>query len=133
MTKAFLIITGVLWLGYGIYLLIAPQELAGIAGVTATSTTGTVELRAMYGGLQAAVGVLALWAGVSAAWRTQGLTALLFLYGGMGLARLASAAVTQEFSTYVIGALCFELPSAWIAWALLRREVRPDLLRGMNR
>ena len=133
MTKAFLIITGVLWLGYGVYLLIAPQELAGIAGVAATSTTGTVELRAMYGGLQAAVGVLALWAGVSAAWRTQGLTALLFLYGGMGLVRLASAAVTHEFSTYVIGALCFELPSALIAWALLRREVRPDLLRGMNR
>lgn len=124
MTKAFLIITGVLWLGYGIYLLIAPQALAGIAGVTASSATGMVELRAMYGGLQAAVGVLALLAGVSATWRRQGLAALLFVYAGLGLTRLASAAVTHEFSSYVMGALVFELPSALIAWTLLRKESR---------
>lgn len=122
MTKAFLIITGVLWFGYGIYLVFAPQALADIAGVAATSATGTVELRSMYGGLQAAVGALALWAGLSDAWRTHGLAALLFLYSGMGLVRLASAAMSGEFSSYVIGALVFELPSALIALALLRRE-----------
>ena len=129
MTRLFLIATGVLWLAYGIYLVIAPQDLAGIAGVTATSATGVVELRAMYGGLQAAVGLLALWAGVAASWHVRGLTALLFIYAGLAVTRLVSAALAHEFSSYVIGALAFEVPSALIAWALLRRASKPPALR----
>ena len=39
-----------------------------MAGVAATNATGTVELRAMYGGLQTAIGALALLAGLSPAW-----------------------------------------------------------------
>lgn len=124
MTRIFLILTGLLWVGYGAYCLITPQALAEMAGVTATTATGTVELRAMYGGLQSAIGVLALGAGLSAAWRKQGLLALLFVYAGLGSARLASAAVTGEFSNYVIVAVAFELGSALIVWLLLRYEGR---------
>jgi hypothetical protein len=124
MTRAFLLLQGVMWLGYGIYCLLTPQALAGLAGITATSATAIVELRAMYGGLQSAIGVLALLAGSAASWRREGLVALLFVYSGLALARLASAAATGEFSSYVIGALAFEAPSALITWALLRRESR---------
>ena len=124
MTRLFLILTGLLWLGYGIYCLIMPQALAASVGVIATSATGVVELRAMYGGRQSAIGALALLAGVAAAWRKEGLVALLFAYAGVALARLMSAAIMGEFSSYVVSALAFEATSALITLALLRRDLR---------
>lgn len=95
MARIFLILTGVLFMGFGVYYMITPQVLAEMAGVTATNATGIVELRAMYGGLQIAVGVLSLLAAFSAVWQRVGLLAVLIVYAGLGLVRLASAVVAS--------------------------------------
>ena len=60
MLRLFLGFQALLFIPYGLYCLVNPAVLAGGAGVTASSITGTIELQTMYGGLQTAVGVLCL-------------------------------------------------------------------------
>ena len=55
-TRIFLLLSALLWLPYGIYCWLHPSALAEAAGVAFQSPTGSTELRAMYGGLQAALG-----------------------------------------------------------------------------
>ena len=45
---------------WGIYRLLTPSSVAVSAGIVAHSATDTTELRAVYGGLQATLGILAL-------------------------------------------------------------------------
>ena len=52
-TRIFLLLSALLWLPYGIYCWLHPSYLAEAAGVV---FQGSTELRAMYGGLQAALG-----------------------------------------------------------------------------
>ena len=58
MTRLFLAANALLWLPYGLYCFLVPEFLVEAAAVSATASTGTVELRAMYGGLQAGIGAL---------------------------------------------------------------------------
>ena len=118
--RFFLGISVLIWLPYGIYCFIDPAMLAGAGGVEATTPTGTTEIRAMYGGLQAAIGLLAAAGLVQASLRRPALIALTFLTFGLALARLVGASLDDSFSTYTVGALVFEFLSAGISswlWA----------------
>jgi hypothetical protein len=124
MARTYLILAGLIWFAYGIYMLLAPETLAVTAGLSATNTTGTIELRAMYGGLEAAVGVLALVAGLRSSMRRAGLAALAFACTGMASGRLGSALVAGEFSRYTLQGLTLEISLAVIAIWLLARDLR---------
>ena len=74
----------------------------------------------MYGGLQAAIGLLAAAGLAHASLRRPALVALTFLTFGLALARLVGASLDDSFSTYTVGALIFEILSAGISswlWA----------------
>lgn len=117
-------LSALLWLPYGLYCFFAPGALAEIAGVTSGSPTGSIELRAMYGGLQLAIGSLALAGLLQESLRRPALVALLFLCGGLFIARLAGAALEGELSAYTRMGLGFEIASAGLAgWALGRMPV----------
>jgi hypothetical protein len=58
--RIFLGLSALIWLPYGLYCLFQPGALAESAGVAFTSATGATELRATHGGLQAAIGAVAL-------------------------------------------------------------------------
>ena len=93
--------------------------MADSAGVVATGTTGTVELRAMYGGLQAAIGVLSALAIFRPALQRPALILLVCICSGLGLARLLASLMAGEFSAYNGGALVFEWGAAAVAvWVL---------------
>jgi Domain of unknown function (DUF4345) len=124
MARIFLIIAGLMWLAYGVYMLMAPGALAGTAGVGALNGTGTIELRAMYGGLEGAVGLLALWGALDPRLRRAGLAALAFTCSGLGSIRLTSALLAGEFSTYTKQGLGLEIPLSIIAIWLLVRDLR---------
>jgi hypothetical protein len=119
--KGFLTFSAVVWLPYGLYCFINPEALAETAGVTATTATGTIELRAMYGGLQAAVGSLALAGSLRDAWQRAALMGLFFVCAGLGSARLLAAVSAGELSFYTSLGLLFEWGStAAAAWLLTR-------------
>ena len=113
--RIFLGINAILWLPYGIYCLFQPSFLAEAAGVAAASTTGTIELRAMYGGVQSAIGVLCGLAVLRDDLRRPALIGLAFLTGGLFLGRVAGVFVADEVSSYTGMALGLEISLASLA------------------
>jgi hypothetical protein len=121
-SRIFLGVSALIWLPYGLFCLARPSFLETTAGVAATTATGTVELRAMYGGLQVAIGVLCALGYMSSAWRHNALATLGVLTAGLGLGRLAGVAAGGGLSPYTAAALAIELVSAVLAFALIRRN-----------
>lgn len=121
MLRLFLAASALLWLPYGLLCFVAPGFLADAAGVASTSDTGTIELRAMYGGLQAALGVLAGAALFRPGLQRPALVALAFTCAGLFMARLLGALVSLEFASYTMLGLLFELLSTAFATRLLAR------------
>ncbi|MBY0276845.1 DUF4345 family protein [Candidatus Binatia bacterium] len=120
-TRLFLAVNVLLWLPYGIYCLVAPGFLAAAAGVAATTPTGATELRAMYGGLQAAIGLLALAAVLRRDLERTALTALAFLALGLFTGRLFGAFRDGGLSGYTIGALVLESTLTVLSVRFLQR------------
>lgn len=121
LTRIFLALSAILWGLYGIYCLLVPGALHEMAGVVATTPTGTTELRAMYGGLQLAVGVLALLGALRGSLTRTALVALGTLTLGLGSARLFGLLVDGHFTAYTGMGLGLEWFTALACRALLRR------------
>jgi hypothetical protein len=119
--RIFLALSALLWLLYGLYCLLVPGSLAESAGVVATTPTGTTELRAMYGGLQAAIGLLALAGVVRGGLTRPALIAIGTLTAGLGSARLIGLLLDGGFTGYTGFGLGFEWTSALLCRWLLRR------------
>jgi hypothetical protein len=119
--RVFLGLSALLWLPYGVFCFVEPSALAGSAWVAANAPTGVVELRAMYGGLQIALGALAGMAVWRPALVRPALIALAFLCSGLFSARLLGAGLSRDLSSYTAMALGFELVSAALALWLLSR------------
>ncbi len=121
LTRIFLALNTLIWLPYGVSCFLDPSSLVEIAGVGASTPTGSTEIRAMYGGLQAAVGVWASYA----VWKPEAsaavLTGLVVFPSGLALARLSGALLDGAFSPYTLGALGLEVTLAGVAAFLLRR------------
>jgi hypothetical protein len=123
--RIFLALTALVWLPYGIFCFFQPGFLAQVAGVAATSATGTIELCAMYGGLQAGIGALALAAALRPALVGSALIASCFLFAGLAVTRLLAAIGVGELSSYTIAGLGLEWGSTVLAVWLLRRHAAP--------
>ena len=120
----FLWITGLGWLGYGAYCFFVPGTLTEFAGLVPSNTTAMTELRAMYGGLQGAIGILALIGATHTRRANAVLLALSCVYAGLGSTRTIAALLAGDSSMYSIGALSFECLSAAISIWLLRKTNR---------
>jgi hypothetical protein len=118
--RIFLALSGLIWFPYGVYCFLAPGYLADAAGVVSTTATGNVELRAMYGGLQAGIGALAFAGALRPAWMRPVLFAGCFLFGGLAVTRTLAAIDVGEFSSYTAFGLVFEWTSTALALWLLR-------------
>ncbi len=121
LARGFLAFTALVWLPYGIVCLLWPAHLADIAGVAAHTTTGSVELRAMYGGVSMAVGTLALIGALRATSMRSALTTIATVCAGIGTARLLATVAAGELSAYTAAALVLEWGSLTVASLLLRR------------
>lgn len=122
----FLGLSAGMWFLYGLYCFLAPRALLA-GGVVAATATGTAELRAMYGGLQMALGVLAIL-GLMRADMTRGaLITLGLVTAGLGSTRLLAALFGGGWSSYTAMALVIELGSATWVRSLLRRPAATAL------
>jgi hypothetical protein len=124
--KLFLGLQALLFIPYGLYCLVDPGMLSGNAGLKATSTTGTIELQTMYGGLQIAVGAMCVMGLVRKDFEFVALNALLFIFLGLAVVRVSLALMHGDFSGYTVFAMSYEaLCLLFLAWYLILRK--PDL------
>jgi hypothetical protein len=119
--KVFLGISTIAFVGYGLMCLAQPSVVADATGMQLLTGTAVVEVRAMYGGLQIAVGLLALLGLLRADLETQVLVALGLLFFGLASGRLVGIAIDADPGTYNFAAFAFEAVSAGCAMALVSR------------
>lgn len=118
--RLFLAISAAVWLPYGLYCFVDPEFLREAAEVAFTGPTGSTELRAMYGGLQMAIGVLCARGALSADWQETALRTSLMLTSGLFLARAGGVLIDGSPSAYTAMGLFFEGASSAAAAYFLR-------------
>jgi hypothetical protein len=92
--KIVLLLSGLMFLVFGIGFLIAPTWLGGKAGLIPDGPLGRVELRAFYGGMEVGLGLFLLGAAAARKQvRAMGLVAAAMLLGATALGRLVGFAV----------------------------------------
>ena len=119
-TRAYLAISVLIWAGYGLYCFFEPATLEQAAGLVLGSSVARTEVRAMYGGLQFAIGAMALAALFRPALVRPTLLSLAFLVSGLAVSRAIGAVLDGSFGQYTTGAIVFEVAVAGTAIALLR-------------
>lgn len=128
--RAFLFVSTLLWLGYGVYCFFVPGVLGEAAGVVAQTPTGTTELRAMYGGAQLGIGVLCAVALVRPHLRRAAFLMLAFVVGAIGTTRVLGALLDGSFTSYTWMGLGFEWVTLALAVWLLGRGGREAATAG---
>lgn len=123
-TRIFLGLSVLVWLGYGAYCFLFPETLTKAAGLVASTPTGLTELRAMYGGLQMGLGVIALLALLREDLVRPALFALATVSIGLFSTRLVGAVIDSGFSEYTNGALGFEFIASAVALTLFLKTER---------
>lgn len=121
--RVFLFYLAVIWIPYGLYCLFFPEILSAFAGVEATSVTALTELRAMYGGLQTAIGLSALLGFFRVVYVDKVLFAQLVVVLGLAASRLLAALMAGDWSGYTIGALVFEWST--VAFCVMAMRSQP--------
>ena len=119
--KVLLAVATLIWLGSGVYNFFNPEYLEQSLGIISTSTTGAIELRAIYGGLQPGLGALALIGLIRPAFRRHAVVALAFMCTGIAVSRGIGAMIASELSVSTAVALAFEAGVAAAAIVLLRK------------
>jgi hypothetical protein len=107
--KSFLILTAIVWVPYGVMCFLDPAALAESTGVVASTPTASTEIRAMYGGLQTAIGALALLAIFKSGLARSALVCLATLSAGLLTARLLGLAIDGGYTAYTGMAIGFEI------------------------
>ena len=125
-TRGYLVVSVLVWLGYGLYCFFAPATVEQAAGLVIGSSVARTEVRAMYGGLQIAIGVMALAALLRPALVRPTLLCLAFLVTGLAVTRALGAVMDGSFGQYTTGAIFFEVMVAGGALALLRSAPAPE-------
>jgi len=120
-TKIYLALSVLLWLPYGVYCAFVPAYLDGAAGVVGATATGTTEIRAMYGGLQASIGVLCAFALARVEHARSAILAIAFLVSGLFSVRLIGYLADGSASDYTHGVLVFECTYAIASIVMFRR------------
>lgn len=123
-----IIIAVLLWsalslLGFGVAIMVAPLDILAKADVVTSGAAAAVELRAFYGGLEVALGVLILICTWKPTRRRDGLWLTLFVFAGLGLTRGFGMLIDEVQTPFLNFALAVELATAAVAaWALRRKS-----------
>lgn len=117
---ALIFLCGLGFLGFGLWLVIAPAAALAPLGITA-SAAGLIELRAFYGGLELGLGAFLLACAFRPDWRRAGLWLTFLGNAGIGLTRIAGIALGGEFVPFFAFALVWELGFSSLAALCLWR------------
>ena len=117
-----LVLCGLGFLAFGLWLLIDPAALQKI-GIASTSKTGQVELRAFYGGMELGLGAFLMLCALRPSWHAAGLWLVLLANAGAGLTRLLAIGLAgASLGGYLGLALVWELGFTALAGLALYKQ-----------
>jgi hypothetical protein len=111
---------GLCFLGFGIAFLVDPVATLGAAGFSVGGEGAATELRAFYGGVEVALGLLLIAADLQPGARRHGLLLSLAAYGGIGAARAFGIALAGGGTPFLWFALGTEALLAALSALALR-------------
>lgn len=121
MSRAFLYLCGVLYLGYGLWVLLSPDTSLAHLGADLSVVNTMSELRGSLGGLNVAVGFFLLWSAGTSNWFLHGLWLIFLLnvgyFGGRLFALLADGMPTGLVPLVMV----MEIVLFVVAFVLARR------------
>ena len=119
-SKLIIVVTAAVYFIYGIAFTFAPESLSQIVtGSVPSSTSGLIDMRATYGGMSIAIGILLYI--LSRSEVRLGLIGVVIFLSSMALTRAYGMVVDGEANTYMYAYLALEVVVAIIAGLLLRR------------
>src|SRR5262245_4920525 len=135
LTQVFLVANSLFWLPWGFINLVWPESWSGevipnMDVYDLSSAVARTEVRAMYGGLQMAIGTFALLGAFRPRYRDAALVFFVLTLTGLALCRLGGMIVEGErtwlsFGTTIapgqynqVGLAMYELPNMIFAWIL---------------
>jgi uncharacterized protein DUF4345 len=117
----FLLLTGVVFAAIGVYTLVDPAQTLALVGLQVIEVSSRNEMRAVYGGLNLAVGLYLCAAFGNAGLRPAALTFIALITGGLVFGRLVSLVVDGMPNTAIWYFLAIEVTGCVLA-LLLRRN-----------
>jgi hypothetical protein len=121
MNRAFLYLCGVLYLGYGLWVLLSPTTSLAYLGVDLSAVNAMSDLHGSHGGLHVAVGLFLLWSAGSGDWWRYGLWLVFLLNVGYLGGRLV-ALISDGMPTGIVPlVMLMEAALVVIAFLFARR------------
>ena len=109
MSRIFLLACGILYLGFGLWVVLSPETSLAYLEISAYSTNALSDLRGSHGGLNIAVGLFFLYAAGSSQWHRTGLLAVALLNIGYFSGRLIALGAEGLPSATVIAVMMLEV------------------------
>ncbi len=123
-SRIVLFANGALFAFYGAYLLFWPANLADTLFLDSPSAVALTEFRAMYGGLELALGGLLVWWGVRTPFIWNGLMLLTVMGASLFCGRMLGLALDGSGGEYLMSAAIYEGVATLLGGIGLWREYR---------
>ncbi len=124
MAKALVWITGLFFVVYGIAFTLLPVEMAKlVVGGSPDTASGIIDMRATYGGMSIAVGVVILMLGLRPGMLSTGLLIIAVVLLGLATGRIVGIVMDGNPNTVMYAYLVAELVGGGLA-LLLRKNLK---------
>ncbi|MEJ2514438.1 MAG: DUF4345 domain-containing protein [Gammaproteobacteria bacterium] len=129
MSRAFLFLCGLLYLGFGLWVLLSPEGGLAYLQTELNHVNALSDLRGSHGGLNVAVGLFLLYSATAPDWHRYGLLLVGLLNVGYLGGRLVALLADGPPDGMVQAAMVLELVLSVVAFVLAGRT-RPQALRA---
>jgi len=119
LTTLYLALNGLLYTGLGVAYLVSPHKMASKTDFVLSSGTAEVELRAIYGGLEIALGLFMIFCAFRPSWLVFGLVLTVVIYAGFAGGRIMGIILADSFGGITWKLLLFEVAAVLLGSALL--------------
>ncbi len=116
LSRPFLLLCGLLYLGFGLAVLLAPEPAQVFAGIPPAGILNDFE--GTHGGINAALGLFLLHAAFSGPWHRPGLLLVALVNGGYLAGRLIELMIGGPLSAAVLAVMALEAALCGLALSL---------------
>ncbi|HHH29199.1 MAG TPA: DUF4345 domain-containing protein [Polyangiaceae bacterium] len=124
-SRFFVVVSALIYLGIGLWCIVDPVGMMADVGLTVEGANGTVEIQAMYGGLQLGMALFLAWCAAAEQRVRIGVAAVTLSIGGLGTGRMLSFLAQMPADTLHPMLIPVEL-SALVLGAFLLWRTRED-------